>query len=218
MSLYTAETTRGRTTVALWIGIITLSLIVGVFFVMRLTNDVPHLVDGTLPERGSFEVRYVLHPVLAYAHIVAGMLYLAGAPLQLWRGFRERHFSLHRGLGRVLVSAGLGCGGFGVVFGILHPFGGVLEASAVAVFGTYFIGALLVAFRAIRARDVKRHRRWMIRAFAIGLAVGSIRIWVGVFEMVGLVPFELGFGIAFWLAFSLHAVAAEAYLRRRPGS
>lgn len=214
MSLRTVEGTRDRSSGARWVCVVTLSLIVGVFFVMRLSNDLPHLIDGTRPERGSFDERYVLHPVVAYAHIVPGVVYLVGAPLQLWRRFRQRHLSVHRGLGRVVLSAGLVCGVFGVGFGILHPFGGLLEATASAVFGTYFVAALLLAFLAIKAGDVRDHRRWMIRAFATGLAVGSIRLWVGVFELLGLVPFEVGFGIAFWLGFLLHVAAAEVYLRR----
>lgn len=212
MSRHPANSAQSMPVVRLWIPVLTLILVVAVFFVMRLSNDVPHLVDGTVPEHDSFDKRYVLHPVLAYAHIVPGVLYLAGAPVQLSRRFRGRHYAAHRRLGRAVLLAGLVCGVFGVGFGILHPFGGLLETAAATLFGGYFIVALTLAFVAIKAGNVTRHRRWMIRAFALGLAVGSIRIWVGVFELLGLFRFELGFGIAFWMAFLLHAVAAEAYL------
>jgi hypothetical protein len=43
---------------------------------------VPHLVDGAVPGPDAFEHRYVLHPVLAYLHIVPGVVYLVLAPLQ----------------------------------------------------------------------------------------------------------------------------------------
>jgi predicted membrane metal-binding protein len=56
----------------------------------------------------------------------------------------------------------------------------------------------------------------MIRALAVGLAVGTIRIWLGVFVGFGLLEFEDSFGPAFWISFSLHAVAAELWLRRFP--
>jgi hypothetical protein len=52
----------------------------------------------------------------------------------------------------------------------------------------------LLAFRAVRAGDIVQHRRWMIRAFAIGVAVGTIRIWIAVFQISGL----LGLPAAFW--------------------
>ena len=76
-------------------------------------------------------------------------------------------------------------GVFAIVFGVLYPFGGLAQASASAVFGSYFVVALTAAFLAIRRGDVTHHRRRMIRAFAVGLAVGTIRIWIGFSESLG---------------------------------
>ncbi|HEY6423710.1 MAG TPA: hypothetical protein VIY28_10785 [Pseudonocardiaceae bacterium] len=52
------------------------------------------------------------------------------------------------------------------------PYGGAIEASATVVFGAYFMAASVVAFLAIRERDIARHRRWMI---SVALGVGTIR-------------------------------------------
>jgi hypothetical protein len=130
-------------------------------------------------------------------------------------------------MGRVILPAGITTGLFAIVFGTLFPFGGRLEASAVVVFGAYFIAALVAAFLAIKRGDVTRHRRWMIRAYAVGLAVGTMRIWLGALQGLsprpfasgtsyGLLSFEVSFGVAFWLGFVLHALVAEAYLAKRP--
>jgi predicted membrane metal-binding protein len=75
---------------------------------------------------------------------------------------------------------------------------------------------LILAVRAIRRDDMFHHRRWMIRAFAVGLAVGTIRIWLGMFVGLGLLEFEDSFAPAFWISFSLHALGAELWLRRFP--
>jgi hypothetical protein len=56
----------------------------------------------------------------------------------------------------------------------------------------------------------------MIRAFAIGLAIGTIRIWIAAFQVFGVLSFRDSFGVAFWLSFVVHALAAEAYLAKRP--
>jgi predicted membrane metal-binding protein len=56
----------------------------------------------------------------------------------------------------------------------------------------------------------------MIRAFAIGVAVGTIRIWIAVFQISGLLSFSAAFGPAFWISFMLHALIAELWLRTRP--
>jgi hypothetical protein len=61
----------------------------------------------------------------------------------------------------------------------------------------------------------------MIRAFSVGLAVATIRPIIGMFfatsRFSGLMPHEF-FGIAFWIGFVLHLMAAEAWIHAtRPG-
>ena len=56
----------------------------------------------------------------------------------------------------------------------------------------------------------------MIRAYAVALGVGSIRLWIGLLTEVGNLEPRDAFGVAFWLAFAMHAVAAELSLRWRP--
>lgn len=210
----------GRT---VWVTLLLLILITLGSAGVRVVLDWPEILAGTLPSEDSFELRYVQHPVLAYLHIVPGVVYIVGAPFQLSRRFRERHFALHRRMGRVLLALGLTSGILGIVVGIVFPYGGWLETSASVVFGAYFVTALVVAFAAIKGGDATRHRRWMIRAFAVGIAIGTIRIWLGVFQLVGLLAIQDNtgtqwFGAAFWLSFPLHALAAEYYLSRRPGA
>jgi uncharacterized membrane protein YozB (DUF420 family) len=208
-------TTRKPVTAA-WGVVIFLIAVVMVFAVIRVTIDSSNLSSGVVPPEGEFDRRYALQPALAYAHIIPGVVYLLLAPFQISRRFRNRHLELHRRIGRFLVPTGVVTGVFAVAFGFFFSFGGFAEASATLVFGVYFVVALVVAFRAIRAGDQVTHRRWMIRAFAIGLGVGSIRLWVGLFQATGLLTFEAAFGVAFWIAFVIHAIAAEIWLRLRP--
>jgi Predicted membrane protein (DUF2306) len=74
---------------------------------------------------------------------------------------------------------------------------------------------LCKAFWHIRRGEISLHREWMIRAFAIGLAVATIRPIIGVFfatsRLSGLSPHEF-FGIAFWIGFVLHLIAAKAWI------
>jgi uncharacterized membrane protein YozB (DUF420 family) len=199
-----------------WPAVLLLVAVVVVFAALRVATDVPNIAAGRLPDAGSFEYRYARYPWLAYAHLVPGVIYLLLAPIQLWRGFRTRHYEWHRRVGRVALAAGLVAGVVGIVFGLLFSFGGVVQASASVVFGTWFVVALARAYRAIRRGDRRAHRRWMIRAFAIGLAVGTIRAWIGLFQALGVLSFQDAFGVAFWLSFTLHFVAAELWLRWRP--
>ena len=164
--------TRPRGLPAVAVASAVLIVIVLTFAMIRVTTDWPHILDGTVPD-DDFAQRYIAHPWLGYLHIVPGVIYLLGAPLQLSRRFRTRHYTVHRRLGRVLLSCALLSGVLAVAFGLLHSWGGWLEASAALVFGVWFVACLVLAFRAIRRDDVPQHRRWMIRAFAS--ASGSAR-------------------------------------------
>ncbi|WP_344190895.1 DUF2306 domain-containing protein [Pedococcus aerophilus] len=198
--------------------------IILVFFVRRLFSDVPHIVGGTVPDDDLAEM-YVAHPWLAYGHIVPGVVYLLGAPFQLSQRFRSRHYTLHRRLGRALLVCALVSGALSVVLGVVFAWGGSAETSASVVFGSWFVVCLVLAFRAIRGGQVAQHRRWMVRAFAVGLGVATIRIWVGLFTGVEIgllgmgdetMPLRATFGIAFWLGLSMHVAFAQWWLRRTP--
>lgn len=194
-----------------------LTTVILVFLVLRVAEDVGNARAGVLPPVEDFARRYAEHPVIAYTHILAGAVYLLGALLQTSVRARTRlGLRRHRRLGRVVLASGLVSGVYAVVVGVVMPFGGPVEAAASTVFGAYFVVALGLAYRAIRERRVQDHRRWMVRALAVGLGVGSIRIWVGLFEATGITTFEAGFGLAFWLGLSSHALAAEAWLRWWP--
>lgn len=137
-------TTRpGRT---VWVTLLVLILIILGSAGVRVVFDWPEILAGTLPSEDAFEFRYVQYPILAYLHIVPGVVYIVGAPFQLSRRFRERHFTLHRRMGRALLAFGLTSGILGIVVGIVLPYGGLLETSASVVFGAYFVTALVVAF------------------------------------------------------------------------
>ena len=69
-------------------------------------------------------------------------------------------------------------------------------------------GAITIALGQVAA-----HREWMIRAYAIGLGVGTIRLLVGPLLSLSGRPFHEIFGIAFWIAFALHLLVAEIWIR-----
>jgi hypothetical protein len=93
--------------------------------------------------------------------------------------------------------------------------GGATESAAAVLFGVLFLVSLGRAFACIRRGLVALHREWMIRAFSLGLAVATVRPIVGAFfatrGLTRLTPAEF-FGIAFWLGFTIHLIAAETWI------
>lgn len=195
-----------------WTGVIVLVLITTVFAVQRVVTDYPNVRDGIIPPADSIDHGYARHPAIAYTHIVPGVIYMVLAPLQFLPGLRRRRPRLHRVLGRTLVAAGIVTGLFAIALGVIVPFGGPTESAATLTFGAIFLFSLALGFVRARQRRFAAHREWMIRAFAIGLGVSTIRLWVPVLMLSTEMTFQEFFGIAFWLAFVMHFVAAETWI------
>lgn len=202
-------------TVAGWGSAVFLIVVVLVFVAIRVITDVPNFREGVLPPEGDFDRRYAENPILAYLHILPGVVYLIGAPFQVSMRFREGNLRRHRIIGRVVLVSGAITGFFAIVVGFVMPFGELAESTASMAFGMYFLISLLLAYHAIRRGSIVVHRRWMIRAFAIGMAVGLIRIVIGIGEAFG-VGIADSFGAAFWIAFAIMALLAEVWLWLRP--
>jgi uncharacterized membrane protein len=198
---------------ALWLIVSFLSLIM----VVVATRRILHVsAPGTELDAG-----FERHTVLTLAHILPGLVFVVLGPFQFMAGLRKRRPALHRWMGRVFLVDSLLIGVTALVMSPQMAIGGGLEIGATFVFGLLFLFSLGRAFAAIRARRVAEHRRWMIRAYAIGLGVATVRPIVGLFfatsRITHLTPHDF-FGMAFWLGFIISVAAAEVWLRVRMAS
>jgi uncharacterized membrane protein len=58
----------------------------------------------------------------------------------------------------------------------LFPFHGPAAVYFVSPFAILFTAALIIAFDRVRRGDYARHREWMIRTFAIGTGIATMRL------------------------------------------
>lgn len=202
----------------LWTIVIFLALIGVVVALLRIVRLAPVLLSGVplLPNPPPTDYMFALFPWLTLTHILPGLLFMVLGPLQFNVRLRTKYPQFHRLSGRVFVICSLIIGLTALVMSFVMPaIGGATQASATALFSIYFLFALSKAFWSIRQRQVAAHREWMLRAFAIGLAVATIRPLVGIFyatsRLSGLTPYEF-FGIAFWIGFVLHLLVAELWI------
>ena len=211
---------------AVWSAVVFLAVIGVAIAVRRMVHLVPIVSHGYRPpavssnprlaQLGALDDLFARHPILTLVHIVPGMLFMILGPLQFSSRIRARHLRWHRLSGRVFVVCGVVIGISALVMSFGMPaIGGVNQAAATTLFATFFLFALSKAFWHIRRQEVALHREWMIRAFSVGLAVATIRPIIGMFfatsRLSGLTPREF-FGIAFWIGFVLHLIAAEAWI------
>lgn len=211
---------RQRSTL-LWVGVIILVLIGTASVIRRAIFLKALLAAGHAISSSPMDVGFAQHPLLTIMHITPGLLFMLFSPFQFVERIRQGRPRLHRWMGRFLLVDGGIVAISALWMGFIMPIGGPNESAAIAVFASLFLFALWNAFRHIRRCEFAEHREWMIRGFALALAVSTVRPIVGVFfatsRFTHLTPHEF-FGTAFWLGFTLQLIAAEVYIRRRSGS
>lgn len=151
-------------------------------------------------------------------HVILGGIYLALAPLQFVQRIRNCWLGYHRWAGRLLVSIGLVIGATALFMGLVFPTAGWPQSIVNSLFGLLFLAALVLGFVHVRAGRIALHREWMIRTFAIGLAIATTRlisvptiIWLGEPTEQQAALIVLG---SFTASFILHAGFAEWWIRR----
>jgi uncharacterized membrane protein len=157
------------------------------------------------------------YPTIVALHVVLGAVYLLFAPFQFVKRIRSRHLGYHRRMGRVLVAVGLVVGVTALFIGFVIPFSGWAEGVLIGLFGSLFLFALGKGFVHIRAGRVALHREWMIRAFAIALAIATQRVifipslFVVIDPTVGQI---VTLSLAAWsAALVVHSSLAEVWIR-----
>ncbi len=84
------------------------------------------------------------------------------------------------------------------------------------IFGSSMVAFIVLGFAAARRRDFGRHRAWMIRGYAIGIAVGTQALTSLVWALaVGPID-ELGKALTLGAGWVINLAVAEWIIRRRP--
>jgi uncharacterized membrane protein len=200
----------------LWLATLVL-VAIGIAIVMRraVQLSAPSPAPPRFPGAEALDAGFARHRALTMVHIIPGLLFLVLGPLQFVRRLRSRLPRWHRWTGRVVLASGAIIGTTALMMSPQMAIGGANETAATMLFATFFLFALVRAWASIRSGRVALHREWMIRAFAIGLAVSTTRPIVGAFfataRLSHLTPHDF-FGTAFWLGFTSHLIAAETWI------
>lgn len=162
--------------------------------------------------------QFLDYPNITLLHVIPGGIYLGLAPLQFLGQIRSRWLGYHRLAGRFLASIGLVVGVAAVFLALVIPFSGRWEQVINGFFGSLFVFSLVKGVVYIRASQIDLHREWMIRAFAIGLGIATMRLlFIPALIIVGdptRSQIETLSIASFSVAFCLHIGFAEYWIRR----
>jgi uncharacterized membrane protein len=113
-------------------------------------------------------------PVPLVVHIVSALVFTVVGAFQFVPGTRGRRPRWHRVTGRVAAPAGFvaALSGLWLTAVITGADGGLLTAFRAAA-GAGMAVALALGIVAVLRRDIRRHRAWMLRGYALGLGAGT---------------------------------------------
>jgi hypothetical protein len=187
-------------------------IVVAVAVVVRRIFALAFPPRSAPPQLAALDALFTSHTALTLAHILPALAFVVVAPFVVFGKPRNAVWPK-----RLIFP-------LGVVVGVtayamsLYSVGGWVERSAVLFFNTYFLFSLLRAFWHMRLDEPAQERRWMLRAIVVLLGIATTRPVMGVFFATSprthLTPNQF-FGIAFWIGFSVNAIAIELWLRTR---
>jgi uncharacterized membrane protein len=163
--------------------------------------------------------RFFASPLPVMVHIVSSSLFAILGAFQFANSFRRRWPAWHRVAGRVLFVCGLlvGLSGLWMVLFYAHPVGdGDLLSALRLLFGSGMLVSIVLSFTAIRRGNVKQHRAWILRGYAIGMGAGSQALILMIGEMAAGKPDELSRALLMGAAWVINLAVAEWIIRRRP--
>jgi uncharacterized membrane protein len=175
-------------------------------------------------------VRYATESTLRYVglfvHAFSSAIALLIGPFQFLDGFRKRRPMIHRWMGRIYLVSILigGLSAFIIAPGMISGLVGEVGLMSLAVL---WLWTGWNAYSSIRKGDVKSHREWMTRSFALTFAAVMLRLWLGTLIATQLpflqtkyagdfdALFVEAYRVVMWLCWVPNIIIAEMIIQRR---
>lgn len=156
---------------------------------------------------------YIAHTFGIISHIVGAMLATIIGAFQFLPALRRGRFlEVHRWLGRLYLG-GVLVGGLSGLYMAFLAYGGLVAKLGFATLALLWLFSAVMAYQHIRHKEIQQHKEWMIRNYALTFGAVTLRLWLGVFQVVGL-EFLTSYMIVAWLAWIPNLLVAEWMIRR----
>jgi uncharacterized membrane protein len=148
--------------------VVWISLGLTALFVL-ITSEV--LLVADYPMYHSYRLQVIADRNLLIPHTLCGLVALLAGPLQFSSRLRRRHLTLHRVLGRIYVFSVFPGALTGIALSTGRP-----GLPGTSVQAAAWIVCTSAAFITARNRQIARHRRWMVRSYAVTFTFVSSRV------------------------------------------
>ena len=151
------------------IGAVGLLAVLSIWF---LSGRIHYLTDYSKP---SYSDYYWPRRSGLVLHLTGGFVAITSGLVQLWLGVTGKTSGLHRNLGKVYVAA-VATAAVGSTYLVATIPGHFAYASGLAGMMAASLVTTGMAVFAIRRRDIKQHKAWMIRSYAVMFAFVTYRL------------------------------------------
>ena len=151
---------------------------------------------------------YVAHSVGIYGHIVGAVVALLLGPFQFSTRLRNSRPNVHRWMGRVYLGFGVLCGALFGLYMSRFAYGGTIARAGFATLALCWLYSGARAYLAIRRGAIQKHRKWMVRNFALTFGAVTLRIYLPISHVVGI-DFDVAYPVIAWIAWVPNMLVAE---------
>ncbi|HET9958211.1 MAG TPA: DUF2306 domain-containing protein [Polyangiaceae bacterium] len=165
--------------------------------------------------------RFIASPLPVVLHVLGATLFCLLGALQFAPFTRGSRW--HRVVGRVVFPAGVVAALSGLWMGLVYPLP-LADAHPLlkgfrVVLGLGMVLTLVLGWRAILRRDIRAHRAWMVRSYAIGIGAGTQALIMVPWWLLFGKPAGIAYALLMGAGWALNLVVAEYRVRvphRRP--
>lgn len=160
--------------------------------------------------------RFIAAPLPISLHIISASLFCILGAFQFWPDFLRKMPKWHKIAGRIMLPCGIVAAITALWMTLLYPVAqndGPLLYWERLLFGAGMLVSLILGTYAINQRDFSQHRKWMMRAYAIGLGAGTQAVTQLPLILTFGPPSELYRGLLMGAGWILNLVVAEWILR-----
>tara|TARA_R110002073_G_scaffold14554_1_gene59321 strand:- start:101920 stop:102534 length:615 start_codon:yes stop_codon:yes gene_type:complete len=196
-------------------------VLIWIAIVIFVSLGVVASINQMPPDPNSYNPGFVKHPIMTWLHAIPGLLFMVLGPFQFIPSIRRKYPLYHKISGRIILVSCLLLGISALMIVFTFPYtrinenlSDLSEQIPNTFFALLFLIFAFLGYYYIRKKNITKHRKYMIRVFAIGLGISLFRIIIIVTAIMGMNPL-LYFGVFFWLGFSITWACAEVYIKVR---
>ncbi|MGE5704845.1 MAG: DUF2306 domain-containing protein [Clostridia bacterium] len=150
-----------------------------------------------------------------YSHIGTAVVAMLIGPVQLfWKPVGMRRLRLHRLLGYTYVLT-ITLSGLVSLYLAMHTLGGWKAGLGFLVLDLLWMVTTWISVRSILVNNVRAHKEWMLRSYALTFAAVTLRLWLPVLVLFFRGDFVSAYQLVAWVCWVPNLLLMEMVIRVR---